>query len=275
VVNYSQQEQHRHRLITMSSILALTGLLALAAAQQIGKTPEVHPKLPTQLCTTRHGCVTQQTSVVLDALTHSIQNIKTGASCENSTGFPDQTICPNAQACGRNCAIQGINDYSQHGVTVSGNSMTLHQYLNINGTETSVSPRVYLLAPGGQNYDLLKLLNQEFTFTVDVSNLPCGMNGALYVRSRYKYKYSVYRSSIDETASWTLFRRCRTRCTSWLVKFVPKSIFPQRTLLTLLHTGISLRCLPPVVARLSIQLVRPTVLATATLSVPSQPGSMV
>lgn len=165
----------------MSPILALTGLLAVAAAQQIGKTPEVHPKLPTQLCTTRHGCVTQQTSVVLDALTHSIQNIKTGASCENSTGFPDQTICPNAQACGRNCAIQGINDYSQHGVTVSGNSMTLHQYLNINGTETSVSPRVYLLAPGGQNYDLLKLLNQEFTFTVDVSNLPCGMNGALYL----------------------------------------------------------------------------------------------
>ncbi|KAG9578945.1 family-7 endo-glucanase, partial [Aureobasidium melanogenum] len=165
----------------MSPILALTGLIALAAAQQIGKTPEVHPQLPTQLCTTRHGCVTQQTSVVLDALTHTIEDIKTGGSCQNSSGFPDQTICPNAQACAKNCAIEGINNYAQHGVTVSGNSMTLHQYLNINGTETSVSPRVYLLAPGGENYDLLKLLNQEFTFTVDVSNLPCGMNGALYL----------------------------------------------------------------------------------------------
>ncbi|TEY71683.1 hypothetical protein BOTCAL_0088g00150 [Botryotinia calthae] len=29
-------------------------------------------------------------------------------------------------------------------------------------------------------YQLLKLLNQEFTFDVDVSNLPCGLNGALY-----------------------------------------------------------------------------------------------
>lgn len=29
-------------------------------------------------------------------------------------------------------------------------------------------------------YQILKLLGQEFTFDVDVSNLPCGLNGALY-----------------------------------------------------------------------------------------------
>lgn len=29
-------------------------------------------------------------------------------------------------------------------------------------------------------YQIFKLLNQEFTFDVDVSNLPCGLNGALY-----------------------------------------------------------------------------------------------
>jgi cellulose 1,4-beta-cellobiosidase len=27
---------------------------------------------------------------------------------------------------------------------------------------------------------MFKLLNKEFTFDVDVSNLPCGLNGALY-----------------------------------------------------------------------------------------------
>ena len=31
------------------------------------------------------------------------------------------------------------------------------------------------------SYQILKLLNQEFTFDVDVSNLPCGLNGALYL----------------------------------------------------------------------------------------------
>jgi len=30
------------------------------------------------------------------------------------------------------------------------------------------------------NYKLFNLLNKEFTFTVDMSTLPCGLNGALY-----------------------------------------------------------------------------------------------
>ena len=30
------------------------------------------------------------------------------------------------------------------------------------------------------DYRLFKLKNREFTFDVDVSNLPCGLNGALY-----------------------------------------------------------------------------------------------
>ena len=30
-------------------------------------------------------------------------------------------------------------------------------------------------------YEMFKLKNQEFTFDVDMSNLPCGINGALYL----------------------------------------------------------------------------------------------
>lgn len=30
------------------------------------------------------------------------------------------------------------------------------------------------------NYEMFILKNQEFTFDVDVSGLPCGVNGALY-----------------------------------------------------------------------------------------------
>jgi cellulose 1,4-beta-cellobiosidase len=30
------------------------------------------------------------------------------------------------------------------------------------------------------SYEHFKLLNQEFTFDVDVSEVPCGINGALY-----------------------------------------------------------------------------------------------
>jgi len=37
------------------------------------------------------------------------------------------------------------------------------------------------LDESGQSYVKFMLLNQEFTFDVDVSNLPCGLNGALYL----------------------------------------------------------------------------------------------
>jgi len=156
-----------------SLAVAMLAILPFGAAQQIGRTPEVHPKLSTQYCTKKHGCVTQKTAVVLDALSHPIENTTTGASCETSA-------CSSAQACAHGCALEGVN-YAQHGVQANGDSLTLHQYLDINGTETSVSPRLYLLGPNGKNYENLKLLNQEISFTVDVSNLPCGMNGALYL----------------------------------------------------------------------------------------------
>jgi len=57
-------------------------------------------------------------------------------------------------------------------------------YKNVSGQiNDPVSPRVYLLDESGQNYETLYLLNQELTFEVDVSNLPCGMNGAFYLTS--------------------------------------------------------------------------------------------
>lgn len=42
----------------------------------------------------------------------------------------------------------------------------------------NIGSRVYLLE--GSKYKIFKLKNREFTFDVDVSNLPCGINGALY-----------------------------------------------------------------------------------------------
>jgi cellulase len=171
----------------MTRSLLLSGLAllpSLIAAQQIGTIPEKHPKLPTQICTKKHGCKTQDTYVVIDALSHPIDT-KTGASCQNSTGRPDPAVCATESSCAKNCALEGIN-YAQHGVQTHGNAMTLHQYLDINGTETSVSPRLYLLGENGKEYEQPALLNQEFTFTVDVSGLPCGMNGALYLSAMDK-----------------------------------------------------------------------------------------
>jgi cellulose 1,4-beta-cellobiosidase len=43
----------------------------------------------------------------------------------------------------------------------------------------NVGSRVYLMA-GEDKYRMFNLLNKEFTFDVDVSKLPCGVNGAVY-----------------------------------------------------------------------------------------------
>ena len=44
----------------------------------------------------------------------------------------------------------------------------------------NIGSRVYLLSQDDTTYEMFNLKNQEFTFDVDMSNLPCGLNGALY-----------------------------------------------------------------------------------------------
>ena len=47
-------------------------------------------------------------------------------------------------------------------------------------TLANVGSRVYLLDEDDTNYKMFNLLNKEFTFDIDMSTLPCGLNGALY-----------------------------------------------------------------------------------------------
>jgi cellulase len=78
-----------------------------------------------------------------------------------------------------------------------------------NGAISSVSPRVYLLDESGKNYDLLKLLNQELSFDVDVSSLVCGMNGALYLSEMLK---SGGRSNLNPAGAQYGTGYCDAQC---------------------------------------------------------------
>jgi len=53
------------------------------------------------------------------------------------------------------------------------------QFVTTGQYSTNIGSRTYLL-DDENNYKLFKLKNKEFTFDVDVSQLPCGLNGALY-----------------------------------------------------------------------------------------------
>ncbi|KAF2028357.1 glycoside hydrolase [Setomelanomma holmii] len=169
----------------MSSYTFLVAaLLGLASAQSLGTTPEVHPKLTTWQCTKARGCQAKKTAIVIDAATHWIhQKNNTALGCGNWGSGADPVACPDEKTCAQNCVIEGVQDYAALGVTTKDSSVKLDMY---SPSGSTASPRVYLLAEDEKNYEMLKLNGNEFSFDVDVSHLPCGMNGALYLSEMQK-----------------------------------------------------------------------------------------
>ncbi|QSZ36300.1 hypothetical protein DSL72_007426 [Monilinia vaccinii-corymbosi] len=162
----------------ISRVLAVSSLLAAARAQQVGtNTAENHPALTVSQCTAS-GCTTSSQSIVVDANWRWLHKTTGYTNCYTGNTW-DNTICPDGVTCAANCALEGA-DYSQtYGITTSGNSLKLNFVTK--GANVNVGSRTYLMAAGSTTqYQMLKLLGQEFTFDVDVSNLPCGLNGALY-----------------------------------------------------------------------------------------------
>ena len=161
------------------SFLAATLFAAYAIAQVPGPlTPEVHPALTSYQCSASSGCKPLNTSIVLDANYRWLHNVDGYTNCV-TTGF-DPKLCPDAATCAKTCSLEGV-DYASYGIHTSGDAVTLNIFKTDPATNvTSMSsPRIYLLADDN-TYDQFKLLNQEFSFDVDVSKVPCGINGALY-----------------------------------------------------------------------------------------------
>lgn len=157
-----------------STVTLLSCLFAAVSAQLPGPvTPENHPKLNYSICTRSGGCTTHAGGVVLDA-NYRWQHNKDGyVNCQAGNTW-NATFCPDAVTCAQNCVIEGADYNGTYAISTVDDALTLG-YLH----GTDVGSRVYLMADDS-NYQVFKLKNQEFTFDVDVSSLPCGVNGALY-----------------------------------------------------------------------------------------------
>lgn len=134
---------------------------------------ETHPKLTSQKCTKSGGCTTAQTSIVLDSNWRWLHTTTGFTNCYTGNTW-DTTLCPDGATCAKNCALDGADYTGTYGITASGNALTLKFV-----TGANIGSRVYLMA-SDTAYNIFKLKNQEFTFDVDMSNLPCGLNGAVY-----------------------------------------------------------------------------------------------
>jgi len=171
---------HHHitSFIMLSSVLAFASLLIVARAQQAGtNTAEVHPALTVSKCTAS-GCTTSTQSIVIDANWRWLHDKAGYTNCYTGNTW-NATICPDGVTCAANCALDGASYQSTYGIATTGNALKLAFVTK--ASQTNVGSRTYLMAAGSTTkYQMFQLLNQEFTFDVDVSNLPCGLNGALY-----------------------------------------------------------------------------------------------
>ncbi|KAJ6559951.1 exocellulase [Mycena capillaripes] len=159
-----------------ASLISLC-FLAVAYGQQIGtQVPENHPTMSSQKCTAS-GCTTQSTSVVLDSNWRWLHSVNSTTNCYTGNAW-DATLCPDPTTCTANCALDGADYSGTYGISTSGNALTLKFVTGYEGA--NIGSRVYLMA-NASSYQMFQLLNQEFSFDVDMSNLGCGLNGALYL----------------------------------------------------------------------------------------------
>ncbi|EGZ25461.1 putative glycosyl hydrolase family 7 protein [Phytophthora sojae] len=163
------------RLVAAAAVASLAALTA--DAQLVGSnTAETHPPLTTQTCTSS-GCTDEDTSIVLDANWRWLYKEGTSTNCYTGNSW-DKTICSDPKTCASSCALDGADYTGTYGITAESNSLSL-KLVTKGPYSTNIGSRVYVME-SDDTYKAYKLLNQEFTFDVDVSGLDCGLNGALY-----------------------------------------------------------------------------------------------
>jgi len=159
------------------ALFVALSLIALVYGQQVGtQQSESHPQLSSQTCT-KSGCTSQSTSIVLDSNWRWVHNLNGYTNCYSGNEW-DKSFCPDPDTCVKNCAIEGADYQGTYGIQASGNSLTL-KFVTKGQYDTNIGSRVYLMS-NDTSYRMFNLKNKEFTFDVDVSQLPCGLNGALY-----------------------------------------------------------------------------------------------
>ena len=164
--------------MSLAKLLTLSSFVTAAWSQAAGtNTKETHPKLSVSKCT-KSGCTKSSQSIVLDANWRWVHTTQGYTNCYDGNTW-NATSCPDGASCVKNCVIEGAEYSATYGITTSSDALTL-KFVTKGTYSTNIGSRVYLMDAQDKGYQMFKLVNQEFTFDVDVSKLPCGLNGALY-----------------------------------------------------------------------------------------------
>ncbi|KAI8635660.1 glycoside hydrolase family 7 protein [Xylariaceae sp. FL1651] len=162
---------------TAALVAAWTAATTVSGQAAGTQTTETHPKMTWQKCSSAGSCTTVNGEVTIDANWRWLHDIKGYTNCYTGNEW-NTTICPDSATCSKNCAVDGADYSSTYGASTSGNALTLG-FVTKGSYSTNIGSRLYLMN-GADKYQMFTLLGNEFTFDVDVSNLGCGLNGALY-----------------------------------------------------------------------------------------------
>jgi len=163
------------------AFIALFVAVKRNSAQQIGNfETEEKPTITLKECTINGGCTSKQAKLTLDANWRWIHDVSGPENCYTGDSW-DSGKCSDPVTCAKNCALEGVTKAkyeSTYGVKqvedgVRLNFVTNHEH------GTNVGSRLYVMEDD-ENYAMFYLKNREFSFEVDVSELYCGMNGAMY-----------------------------------------------------------------------------------------------
>ncbi|KAF1943392.1 1,4-beta-D-glucan cellobiohydrolase-like protein [Clathrospora elynae] len=144
------------------SLVFAASLLSVARGQLVGtEQTETHSGMTWQSCTAKGSCTSKTGKVVIDANWRWL-HVKGGYNNCYTGNEWNTTACKDNKSCATNCAMDGADYKGTYGITASGNSLQL-KFITKGSYSTNIGSR-----------------NSEFTFDVDVSGLPCGLNGALY-----------------------------------------------------------------------------------------------
>merc|ERR1711931_26920 len=170
----------------LSLLLRTFPLLLLTTPQVLGQgvgdvTENTLLDFPIEICESYGNCKKVATSVTLDSNWRwlhddSMTNCYTG-------NLWDDVKCPDAATCTENCFIEGVSKsdwQSPYGIEADGNGGMTLKFVTEGEYATNVGSRMYLNDASGDKYFMFKLKNKEFAMDVDVSQLPCGLNGAVY-----------------------------------------------------------------------------------------------
>ncbi|KAK6855100.1 exoglucanase type C [Apiospora arundinis] len=161
-----------------SKLAAIAALVAAARAQSsCSLTAEKHPSMSWQQCSAGGSCSNKAGSVVIDANWRWTHSTSGSTNCYTGNKW-DSSLCPDGASCTKNCCVDGADYAGTYGATTSGNALSL-KFLQKGNSGTNIGSRFYLMA-SEDKYQMFTLLGNEFTFDVDASKLPCGLNGAVY-----------------------------------------------------------------------------------------------